>query len=113
MTGNTPEFRPITKSAFALALMLSAAACGDFPKIESATPSGWQAADFPGIAPIDGLLIIALGPSHASGEVVDPAKELARESATDARLLNLIARARLMRGAPVNSETSALLAAMN
>ena len=96
-----------------LVLLLTIVGCSDFPKIESRLSDDALVADYPRIAPLEGLLIVALGPSQSSGDPVDPAAALAQKSAADTRLANLIARARLMRDAPVNSETTALLAEMN
>ena len=103
--------RPPTLCAAALfGGLISLAACSGFPDLEIPPSAAAQGADYPKIIPIEGLMIMALGPRTGSGEQAAPATATAQTQGFEARLARLRARAALMRGAPVDAATREILA---
>ena len=91
--------------------LIALAACSGFPEIEIPPSAAARGAAYPRIVPIEGLMIMALGPRTGSGERAAPATATALTQGIAAHVARLKARAALMRGAPVDAETRARLAA--
>ena len=94
-------------SLFAVALLL--ASCVDWPDVgsrETATLEG----PYPRLAPIEGLILRAIGPSRSGGATVQEPGTGSRTLAdVEAQIARLRARAAILRGAPINDEPRALL----
>ena len=110
MTRKTIIPLPTPCAAALFSGLISLAACSGFPELEIPPSAVAQGADYPKIVPIEGLMIVALGPRTGSGEQAAPATATAQTQGFEARLARLRARAALMRGAPVDAATREILA---
>lgn len=83
--------------------------CSSFPQVEGKESERARAAPYPNIVPIEGLLISALGP--VGGISMSEAELEAKIETVESRIRRLQAKAELLRGAPVNDDTRARIAA--
>ena len=90
-----------------LLLALGLSGCSDFPSFGTPDPGFGDWSTFPRIEPIDGLIIRALGPTTGNGRVAQPLADIT--DPLEARIAALIARAAILRGAPVNDTTRSLI----
>ena len=79
-------------------------ACGDFPEFDHEGKRHQGAnQDRPRILPVEGLMIMAIGPRPGSSSGIELPGS--RPGGIEARLARLQRRAALLRGAPVNETT--------
>ncbi len=76
------------------------AGCTTFPQLDAAVSPGARIADYPVLVPVDTILV-----RRSDSTITEATGEALR-----ARAANLRARARLLRGAPVEEETRLRLA---